>query len=98
MYVLHVNLKVRPDAKRTLEEAYREIFRPAISSQPGFDHVQLLEFDRDQDGYRLVIAFQDETAQKKWVATDLHQEVWPKLERNCLSYEVEAFHGVSRPA
>lgn len=92
MYVLHVDLKVRLDAKQTLEEAYREIFRPAISSQPGFDHVQLLEPERDEGDHRLVIAFQDEAAQKKWVATDLHREVWPKIEAHCSSYEVEAFH------
>lgn len=92
MFVLHVDLKVRPDSSRTLEDTYREVFQPAISSQPGFDHVLLLKSDRVQDRYRLVIAFQDETAQKKWIATDLHQEVWPKVETNCSSYGVETFY------
>ena len=84
MFVLHVDLKPRSDSSRTLEDTYREIFRPAISSQPGFDQVQLLQSATDQNGYRLVIAFQDEPSQKAWVATKLHEEVWPKMETELL--------------
>jgi heme-degrading monooxygenase HmoA len=94
MFVLHVDLKARSDSSRILENTYREVFQPAISSQPGFDRVLLLQSNTDQSGYRLVIAFKDEPSQKKWVATDLHQQVWPKLEKNCLSYKVEIFHEV----
>jgi heme-degrading monooxygenase HmoA len=94
MFVLHVDLKVRSDSSRILEDTYREIFRPAISSQPGFGQVQLLQSAADQNGYRLVIAFQDEPSQKAWVATQLHQEVWPKMEKNCSSYKVETFQAV----
>jgi heme-degrading monooxygenase HmoA len=94
MFVLHVDLKVGSDSSRAIENTYRDIFRPAISSQPGFDHVQLLQSGADRDGYRLVIAFQDEPSQKKWVATKLHQEVWPKMEQNCLSYKGESFQTV----
>ena len=91
MFVLHVDLKARSDSSRILENTYRDIFRPAVSSQPGFDHVLLLQSSTDQNGYRLVIAFQDEPSQKGWVATKLHQEVWPKMEKNCSSYKVETF-------
>jgi heme-degrading monooxygenase HmoA len=94
MFVLHVDLEARSDSRRTLESAYEEVFRPAISSQPGFNHVLLLQSDKDQNGYRLVIAFQDEQSQKKWVGTNLHQEVWPKMEICCLSYKVGTFHKV----
>jgi len=94
MFVLHVDLKARSDSSRILENTYRELFQPAISSQPGFDQVLLLQSATDQNGYRLVIAFQDEPSQKAWVATNLHQEVWPKMEKNCSSYKVETFHAV----
>jgi heme-degrading monooxygenase HmoA len=94
MFVLHVDLKARSDSSRILENTYREIFRPAISSQPGFDHVLLLQSGTDQNGYRLMIAFQDEPSQKAWVATKLHQEVWPKMEENCSSYKVETFQAL----
>jgi heme-degrading monooxygenase HmoA len=94
MFVLHVDLKVRSDSSRSLENTYKDIFRAAISSQPGFDHVLLLRSGADQQDYRLVISFKDEPSQKKWVATDLHQEVWPKIENNCASYKVETFQTV----
>jgi heme-degrading monooxygenase HmoA len=94
MFVLHVDLNARSDSSRALENTYREIFLPAISSQPGFDRVQLLQSGTDQNRYRLVIAFQDEPSQKRWVATKLHQEVWPKMEKNCSSYQGEAFQAV----
>jgi heme-degrading monooxygenase HmoA len=94
MFVLNVDLKVRSDAGPTLEKAFGEVFRPAISSQPGFEHILLLHSGKNQDEYRLGIAFQDETSQKRWVATDLHQEVWPKIETNCSSFSVESFHTV----
>ncbi len=92
MFVLHVDLEVRSDSRQALERTYEGVFRPAISSQPGFDHVLLLRSGSDPNGYRLVIAFQEESSQKKWVATNLHQEVWPKVEANLLSYKVETFH------
>jgi heme-degrading monooxygenase HmoA len=94
MFVLHVDLKARSDSSRILENTYRELFLPAISSQPGFDHVLLLQSGTDQNEYRLMIAFQDEPSQKGWVATKLHQEVWPKMEENCSSYKVETFQAV----
>lgn len=92
MFVLHVDLKALSDSSGELENTYRKIFQPAISSQPGFDRVLLLQSNTDRSGYRLVIAFQDEPSQKKWVATSQHQEVWPKLEALCSSFKVETFH------
>jgi hypothetical protein len=67
---------------------------PAVSSQRRFDDVLLLQSSTDQNGYRLVIASQDEPSQKGWVATKLHQEVWPKMEKNCSSYKVETFQAL----
>ena len=93
MFVLHVDL-TRSDSNRALENTYKEIFRPAISAQPGFDHVLLLQSSADQNGFRLVIAFEDQPSQKGWVATKLHDEVWPRMEENCSSYKVETFQAV----
>ena len=92
MFVLHVNLEAHPDSGPALVSAYKDVFRPAISAQPGFDYTLLLHSDQDPNGYRLVIAFQNEPSQKKWVSSSLHQEVWPKMEANCASYKVETFH------
>jgi heme-degrading monooxygenase HmoA len=94
MFVLHVDFKTSSDSSRKLENTYREIFRPAISAQPGFDHVLLLHSNTDQNGFRMVIAFEDQPAQKGWIATKLHDEVWPKMEESCSSYKVETFQAV----
>jgi heme-degrading monooxygenase HmoA len=94
MFTLHVDLSLEPGTTELLERIYREVFRPPLSKQPGFSETQLLRPRLEVQGYRLVIAFEDEEFQKKWVATDLHQEVWPKMESFVGQYSVNAFESV----
>jgi heme-degrading monooxygenase HmoA len=94
MFVLHVDLQLKAGAERELENTYREIFQPAISRQPGFHSVALLR-PRDETGnYLLSIVFEDQSHQQKWVATDLHQQVWPQMEIHCASYAVKNYDAV----
>jgi heme-degrading monooxygenase HmoA len=88
MFLLHVELKPKPGARKALEPTYAEIFRAAISKQKGFREVQLLRPVEDDGNYRLSIGFEDRDSQQQWVATDLHQEVWPQMEGNCTEYSV----------
>jgi heme-degrading monooxygenase HmoA len=80
---LHVDLDVDPMLEQQLLGAFRDIFAPAIRTQPGFLDVRLLRPRSQETGlnYRLLISFQSEEQRKQWVATDLHQEVWPAIER-----------------
>lgn len=82
MSVLVVDLEVVPGGERRLEEAFVSRFRPAITAQSGFERVELL---RPVGGghWLLLIGFRDEESRLAWVATDLHQEVWPRLESCC---------------
>lgn len=82
MSVLVVDLDVRPGAERTLQSAYVSEFRPAISSQPGFEQVELLQ-PAEGGHWLLEIRFADEPARLRWVATDLHQKVWPLIDNCC---------------
>jgi heme-degrading monooxygenase HmoA len=91
MVVLHVDLYLKPDAGAAPEKTFREAFRPAISAQEGFADVALLRSASDADHYRLVIAFESEPLRLKWVATDLHQQVWLMMEAHCASYAVKSF-------
>ena len=80
---LHVDLDVDQMLEQQMLGAFRDIFSPAIRSQPGFVDVRLLR-RRSMDAsfnYRLLISFESEEQRKQWVATDLHQEVWPAIER-----------------
>ena len=44
----------------------------------------MCSFSSPQDGgdYVLAIAFESQTLQQKWVATDLHTQVWSQMEAN----------------
>jgi len=88
MFVLFVDMSVKSGSHPDLEKTYSEIFRPAISHQEGFRGVELLRPNRAGGEYRLSIAFESHPLQKKWVATDLHQDVWPQMENHCADYSV----------
>jgi heme-degrading monooxygenase HmoA len=89
MFTLHVDLSVKPGMTKALEVTYRDIFAPAISKQAGFSETKLLKArSPEAHSHRLVIAFESEELQKKWVATDLHQEVWPKMNANMTEFSV----------
>jgi heme-degrading monooxygenase HmoA len=94
MFVLFVDAKVKPGSEQGLEKLYTETFRPAISAQEGFVGVELLRPNRSGDEYRLRIAFETHPLQQKWVATDLHQQVWPQMERHFADYSVTDYTAV----
>jgi heme-degrading monooxygenase HmoA len=94
MFVLFVDMKIKPGSQQAMQKTYTGTFRPAISRQEGFRGVELLRPNRDGDEYRLSIAFESHALQKKWVASDLHQEVWPQMENYCADYSVDDYTSV----
>jgi heme-degrading monooxygenase HmoA len=98
MFVLFVDMTVKPGVEQALEKTYTEKFRPAISRQEGFRSVELLRPDQDSNGeggeHRLLIAFESHALQKKWVASDLHQVVWPQIEGFCAEYTVKGYTSI----
>ena len=98
MFLLHVELNVKPGAQNALEDTFAEIFVPAISQQHGFKDVKLLRPAENGGGdYRLSIAFDDQASQRNWVATALlaHRRCvqWggAHLAGNSLAADVEAY-------
>jgi len=94
MFVLHIELKVKPGLQQSLEKTYLEKFRPAISAQEGFNAVRLLHSKEDDANYRLCLTFDQQGSQQKWVATDLHQEVWPAIADQCAEFSVKDYSTV----
>lgn len=94
MFVLHVDLKVKQGLQQQLEAVYHEHFYPAVSQQPGFESSCLLRPTQAAMDYRLTIVFRDHGSQQQWVATDLHQQVWPLIENICQQYSVSEYTGV----
>jgi heme-degrading monooxygenase HmoA len=86
---LHVDLDVDPAKEKDLAATYDKTFRPAIRKQPGFVDVKLMKLRSTLAGapparsnYRLLLSFETEEQRKAWVATDLHQKVWPEMEKH----------------
>ena len=94
MFVLFVDMKLKPGVQAGLEKTYKEIFRPAISRQEGFRGVELLRPNQAGAEWRLSIAFESHDLQKRWVALDLHQEVWPQMESHFADYSVNDYTAV----
>ena len=94
MFVLFVDMKLNPGAQAGLEKTYAEAFRPAISQQEGFRGVELLRPNRAGGDWRLSIAFESRDLQKKWVALDLHQVVWPQLQSYFADFSVNDYTSV----
>jgi len=91
MYLLNVDLSVKPGSEKSLENTFKTVFMPAILKQEGFARVALLRPAAGGTGYRLVIGFANEQLQQKWVAAPLHQEVWPRMESHFEKYDVLTF-------
>jgi heme-degrading monooxygenase HmoA len=94
MFELHVEMQVKPGAEQELEKTYNKTFRPAISQQEGFRSVSLLRPLDGAKNYILTIRFDDRGRQQKWVATDLHQQVWAQMESLCAGCAVQSYHTV----
>jgi heme-degrading monooxygenase HmoA len=94
MFVLFVDIKLKPGSADALKKTYKEVFRPAITSQDGFHSVALLRSNKDSGEYSLSIAFMEHELQKKWVASDLHQDVWPRMETHFAEYSVRDYTAI----
>jgi heme-degrading monooxygenase HmoA len=88
---LHVDLTVDPAKEKEMVKNFETIFRPAASKQPGYIDVKMLKLRSTLLGkapagvnYRFALTFQSEELRQRWVASDVHQKVWPTIE-NTLS-------------
>ena len=84
---LHLDLSVDPAKEQEMLHNFKTIFRPAASKQPGYIDVQMLKLrsaiqGRAPEGanYRFVLTFESEELRQKWIATAVHQKVWPTVE------------------
>ena len=88
---LHVDLTVDPAKEKEMLKNFETVFRPAASKQQGYIDVKMLKLRSAVQGqapagvnYRFSLTFQNEELRQKWVASEVHQKVWPTIE-NTLS-------------
>lgn len=89
---LHVDLSVDPAKEKELLHNFETIFRPAAAKQPGYIEVKMLKLrtavmGKPPEGvnYRFALTYQSEELRQKWVASDVHQRVWPTIENTLVS-------------
>ncbi len=89
--LLHVDLAVDPSKEKQMLRHFETVFRPAAIKFPGYIDVKLLRLRSALMGsapsganYRFALTYQSEEARQKWVASDIHQRVWPPME-DCLT-------------
>jgi len=89
--VLEVDLEVAPDRETEMLRNFRNVFRPASARQPGYIDVKMLKLRAAIQGpapaarYRFVLTFESEELRQQWVASAVHQKVWPTVENTLAS-------------
>ena len=84
---LHVDLTVVPAKEKQMLEHFHKVFKPAASKVTGYINVEILKLRSALAGsapasanYRFVLTYESEELRQKWIASDLHQKVWPPME------------------
>jgi heme-degrading monooxygenase HmoA len=93
MFVVHATITVKPGREEAAQNVFAALFKRVISAQPGFISVEFLK-PLDGGEYVLAIAFKSRALQQKWVATDLHAQVWLQMEANFEDYTVNAYNTI----
>ena len=90
--MLHVDLSVDPAKEKEMLHNFHTIFRPAAAKFTGFIDVKMIKLRSAVMGtapaginYRFVLSYQSEELRQKWVASDVHQKVWPTIENTLRS-------------
>jgi hypothetical protein len=84
---LHADLAVDPAKEQEMLEFFEQKFRPAAARQPGYIDLKMLKLKSTLRGaappgtnYQFVLTFSSEALRQKWVATELHKQLWPIIE------------------
>ncbi len=86
--VLYCDLSVTPAHEGEMLNNFHTIFRPAAEKFPGYIDVKLLKLRTVYTGaapagvnYRFQLTYESEEARQKWIHSDIHQKVWPTVEK-----------------
>ena len=93
MFVLHVAIQIKPGRDAAAGQVFNGPFSAAIRAQPGFRAASLLRPD-DGGDWILAIAFENQALQQAWVATDLHNQVWARMETHFDGCSLRTFTAV----
>jgi len=85
---LHVDLAVDLTREKEMLRTFEQTFKPAAVKHPGYIDVEMLKLRSTVMGkapgdanYRFVLVYESEELRQKWIASDVHQRVWPEMEK-----------------
>jgi hypothetical protein len=88
MIQVHVDLGVAPEKEQAMVRYFETVFRPAATKFQGYRDVCLLKLRSAPVGtaptglkYRFAITYENEELRQKWIASDIHQDVWGEMEK-----------------
>ena len=88
MIQVHVDLAIDPAKEQEMLRYFQTVFRPAATKFRGYIDVRMLKVNAVPVGtpppginYRFAIIYESEDLRQKWIASDVHQEVWGGMER-----------------
>lgn len=87
---LHIWMTAKSGQAVALQEAFAEIFYPAVSSMPGFRSALLMRKPAT-DEFTVRLSFDTEEQRMEWVASDKHQRAWPALSSHSAKTNYDGF-------
>ena len=103
MIQIHVDMSVDPAKEWQMLQDFETHFKPAAARVAGYMDVKIVKLrkafvGRAPEGvnYRFVLRYESEELRQKWIASDVHQEVWGMIEHTLQnkSYDVLLFDEV----
>jgi hypothetical protein len=88
MIQVHVDLAIDSAKEHEMVRYFQTVFRPAAQKFRGYVDVRMLNLRAAPVGtappginYRFAITYESEELRQKWVASEIHQEVWGGMEK-----------------
>jgi heme-degrading monooxygenase HmoA len=88
MVQVHVEMAIDPAKEQEMVRYFQTVFRPAAMKFRGYIDVRMLKVlavpvGRVPEGlnYRFSITYESEELRQKWIASEIHQEVWGAMEK-----------------
>jgi hypothetical protein len=88
MIQVHVDMAIDATKEQDMLRYFQTVFRPAAMKFRGYIDVRMLKLSAVPVGtapaginYRFAITYENEELRQKWVASDIHQEVWGAMEK-----------------
>jgi hypothetical protein len=93
---LHCDLSVDPRKEAEMVHYFETVYRPAGEKFEGYLDLRILKLHSVLLGkapagmnYRFSITYTTEELRQKWVHSDIHQQVWPKLQTFLVSTDFD---------